>query len=74
MTRLRAVPTLTWKPVVRVRARQGLAGQLGVVAGVVAGMTPTSASVASEPLGTTSTSAAQSRRGNIALRLRDMDN
>ena len=33
---LRSVPTLTWKPVVRLTARQGLAGQLGTVAGVVA--------------------------------------
>src|SRR5262245_42338941 len=49
-------PTLTWKPVVRLTARHGLAGQLGTVAGIVAGTTPTSASVAEEPAGSASAS------------------
>src|SRR2546430_4961707 len=31
------LPTLSWKPVVRLTARHGLPGQLGTVGGVVAG-------------------------------------
>ena len=46
-TGLCVVPTFTWKPVVRLTARQGLPGQLGTVSGlVVGGITPTSVSVA----------------------------
>src|SRR5438445_13900695 len=41
-----AAPTFTWNPVVRLTARQGLAGQLATVGGVVAGSEPTSVSVA----------------------------
>src|SRR5579875_1806979 len=43
---LRTLPTLTWKPVVRLTASQGLPGQLGTLAGVVVPMLPTSVSVA----------------------------
>jgi hypothetical protein len=43
---LRTLPTFTWKPVVRLTARHGVAGQLATVAGLVAPMTPTSESVA----------------------------
>src|SRR5271154_7234483 len=50
------LPTFTWKPVVRLTARHGLPGQLGTVSGVVAGITPTSLSVAGAPAGSTSTS------------------
>src|ERR1700736_7042421 len=54
---LLVTPTLAWKPVVRLTARQGVAGQLATVAGlVVGGSTPTSASVAEEPVGSRSTS------------------
>src|ERR1035437_10612004 len=45
------LPTLTWKPVVRLTARHGGTGQLATVAGVVAGSTPTSASVAGAAAG-----------------------
>src|ERR1700733_7421501 len=51
-----AVATFTWKPVVRLTARQGVAGQLGTVSGVVGGITPTSLSVAGEPAGSASAS------------------
>jgi hypothetical protein len=47
---------LTWKPVVRLTARHGLAGQLGTVSGVVAPITPTSAIVAGATAGITRTS------------------
>ena len=46
-----ASPTLTWKPVVRLTARHGLAGQLGTVAGRRRGITPTSVSVAGATAG-----------------------
>ena len=36
------VPTLTWKPVVRLTARHGVPGQLATVAGLVVPSTPTS--------------------------------
>src|SRR5665811_2411039 len=49
---LRLVATLTWKPVVRLTARHGVAGQLGTVAGVVVPMTPISARVAGAAAGT----------------------
>src|ERR1700736_677369 len=45
-------PTLAWKPVVRLTARQGVAGQLGVVTGLVAPIRPTSLSVAGGGAGT----------------------
>jgi len=48
--------TLTWNPVVRLTAKHEGVGQLGTVAGVVAGITPTSVRVASEPAGMASTS------------------
>jgi hypothetical protein len=50
-------PTFTWNPVVRLTARQGVAGQLGTVGGVVAGSEPTSVSVAGATAGSTSASA-----------------
>ena len=57
------VPTLTWKPVVRLTARHGLAGQLGTVSGlVVGGITPTSAIVAGATAGMARTSARLVRR------------
>ena len=59
-TRLRVLPTFTWKPVVRVTARHDV-GQLGVVGGVVAGITPTSESVASAPMGSARVNAAPTR-------------
>src|ERR1700710_2238031 len=55
------VATLTWKPVVRLTARHGLAGQLGVVSGVVGGITPTSVIVAPARLGMASSSAKLAR-------------
>src|ERR1700684_371525 len=55
------VATLTWKPVVRLTARHGLAGQLGTVSGVVAGITPTSAIVAGAMAGITRTSSKLAR-------------
>jgi hypothetical protein len=55
------VATLTWKPVVRLTARHGLAGQLGVVSGVVGGITPTSVIVAPARPGTARTSAKLAR-------------
>src|SRR5271166_3689467 len=69
MTRLWMLPTFTWKPVVRLTARQGVAGQLGTVAGfVVGGITPTSLRVAEEPAGRTSASVNAARIGaHIAL-------
>src|SRR5207244_4331951 len=50
--KLWAAPTLTWNPVVRLTARQGIPGQLGTLGGVVGGSTPTSVSVAGETAGT----------------------
>src|SRR5256884_2211985 len=47
------LPTLSWKPVVRLTARHGLPGQLGTVGGVVAPITPSSASVAGATAGST---------------------
>ena len=65
-----AVPTFTWKPVVRLTARQGLPGQLGTVSGlVVGGITPTSVSVACEPAGSTSTSARLARTTAVDTRI-----
>ena len=69
-TGLCVVPTFTWKPVVRLTARQGLPGQLGTVSGlVVGGSTPTSVSVASEPAGSTSTSAKLARTAAVDARI-----
>jgi hypothetical protein len=65
---LRVRPTLTWKPVVRLTARQGLAGQLGTVAGLVVPSTPTSLSVAGAAAGTASATAALATRA-LAMRL-----
>src|ERR1700680_2480587 len=60
--------TFTWKPVVRLTARHGLAGQLGTVGGVVVGgIAPTPASVAGEPVGSTS---ASRRLARIAVGMR----
>src|SRR5690242_9254057 len=56
------VATLTWKPVVRLTARHGLAGQLGVVSGVVGGITPTSVMVAVARPGTASSRARPAMR------------
>src|SRR5260370_21161169 len=49
----RVVPTLAWKPVVRLIARHGLVGQLGGIAGAVVevGMTPSSVSMPSDAAG-----------------------
>src|ERR1700685_2239017 len=56
--RLVAVATFTWKPVVRLTAKHGVAGQLGTVSGlVVGGITPTSVSVAGATAGRASTRA-----------------
>src|SRR5277367_510548 len=64
------VPTFTWKPVVRLTARQGLPGQLGTVSGfVVGGITPTSVSVACEPAGSISTSARLTRTAAVDVRI-----
>src|SRR5271157_5645230 len=61
-----AVLTLTWKPVVRLTARQGVPGQLGTVAGVVAGIRPISVSVAGATAGRAMASAKLARTaGNI---------
>src|SRR5580698_8371822 len=65
-----AVPTFTWKPVVRLTAKQGLPGQLGTVSGlVVGGITPTSVSVACEPAGSTNTSARLARTAAVDARI-----
>src|SRR5271166_4730738 len=59
-------PTLTWNPVVRLTARQGLPGQLGTVAGLVAGIRPISVSVAGATAGRARASARLARTaGNI---------
>src|ERR1700676_5604592 len=64
ITRLCVLPTFTWKPVVRLTARHGVAGQLGTVAGlVVGGITPTSLSVAEEPAGRTRASTRPAKIG-----------
>src|SRR6202007_3157303 len=63
-----AEPTLTWKPVVRLTARHGVAGQLGTVSGVVAPITPTSLRVAGAMAG--SASAASAIPPRIAVNLR----
>src|SRR6185437_15653386 len=52
------VPTLTWKPVVRLTARHGLPGQLATVGGVVVPITPISASFAGAAAGIASASTA----------------
>src|SRR5438132_8651501 len=65
--KLCAEPTLTWNPVVRLTARQGLAGQLGTVGGVVVGRTPTSVRVAGAPAGSARASA---RPAQIAVAVR----
>jgi hypothetical protein len=44
-------PTLAWKPVVRLTARQGLLGQLGAVGEVVLAFRPTSSNVAFATVG-----------------------
>src|SRR5450759_2072382 len=67
---LLAEPTLAWKPVVRLTARQGVPGQLGTVAGEVAPITPTSLSVAGEVAGRTSASA---KLAQIAVDMRLID-
>src|SRR3981081_2386433 len=59
-----AEPTLAWKPVVRLTARQGVAGQLGVVTGLVAAGTPTSLSVAGAAAGSARASARLANRAN----------
>src|SRR4029077_11567946 len=63
-----AEPTLTWKPVVRLTARHGLAGQLGAVAGVVAPMTPTSLRVAGAMPGSASSASALAPRIAVIVR------
>jgi hypothetical protein len=51
---LLALPTLTWKPVVRLTARQGLPGQLATVGGLVVPITPTSVILAGAAAGSAS--------------------
>src|SRR5213080_2149158 len=48
------LPTLAWKPVVRLTARHGVPGQLGTVGGLVVPSTPTSKSVAIAAAGSAS--------------------
>src|SRR5580692_8730148 len=69
-SRLVAVATLTWKPVVRLTARHGEPGQLGTVSGlVVGGITPTSVSVAGATAGRARTSARLVSRIAVDVRL-----
>jgi hypothetical protein len=53
---LRTEPTLTWKPLVRLTAKQGLPGQLATVAGVVVPISPISESFAGAAAGIASAS------------------
>ena len=59
------VPTLTWKPVVRLTARHGLAGQLGTAGVLASPTTPISASVAGATAGIAS-AAAEAEQGDRA--------
>src|ERR1039457_4347608 len=69
-SRLWVVETFTWKPVVRLTARHGVAGQLGTVSGlVVAGITPTSVSVAGATAGRRSKSTRLVSRMAVDVRL-----